>query len=143
LASDIFGATVVSGMKRWREAAFPLFLLLMLPGCQIATRIEVRTIDGVTTFEVFRGDGQTACVQNIKVSEGRGETGSLNKWSLNQNYADIQAGKNACHNVFVYGKPIAGYERTFDGKPLESGKTYYVSVSGGGLSGDRTFTVDK
>lgn len=128
-------------MKRWREASLSLCLLLMLPGCQLGAKIDVRTINGITTFAVLRDDGKEVCVQNIAVSEGRGETGGLKKWSLNQNYADIQAGNNACHHVFVYGRTIAGYEQTYDGKPLESGKTYYVSVGGGGLTGAQTFTV--
>jgi hypothetical protein len=124
-----------------RIAIFPVLAGFLLTGCQIGTKIEVRTINGITVFVVLREDGQQACVQSINVTEGRGELGSASKWSLIQNYADVQAEKSDCNNVFVFGKPIKGYEQQYDGKPLETGKTYYVSISGGGLTGDRTFTV--
>jgi hypothetical protein len=124
-----------------RIAVFPVLAAFLLTGCQIGTKIEVRTINGTTVFVVLREDGQQACVRSINVSEGNGEIGSVSKWSMIQNYADVQAGKNDCNNVFVYGKPIKGYEQEYDGKPLAPGKTYYVSISGGGLTGDRTFTV--
>jgi hypothetical protein len=114
----------------------------MLTACQIGTKIEVRTINGITVFVVLREDGESTCVQSIDVREGNGELGSASKWNLIQNYADVQAGKNACNNVFIYGTPIKGYEQEYDGKPLIPGKTYSVSISGGGLTGDRTFTID-
>lgn len=111
----------------------------LLTGCQIGTKIEVRTINGTTVFVIMREDGQQACVRSINVREGNGEIGSPSKWNLIQNYADVQAEKNTCNNVFIFGKPVKGYEQEYDGKPLEPGKTYYVSISGGGLTGDRTF----
>jgi hypothetical protein len=142
LASDIINVPRSFLLTRLGKVPFPAFIALMLTGCQIGTKIEVRTINGITVFVVLREDGQQACVQSINVSEGRGEIGSVSKWSLIQNYADVQAGKNACNNVFVFGKPIKGYEQQYDGKPLAPGKTYYVSVIGGGLTGDRTFTAN-
>ena len=126
-----------------RAAVVPMLTAFLLTGCQIGTKIEVRTINGITVFVVLREDGQSACVQSINVSEGRGELGSPSKWSLIQNYADVQSGKNACNNVFIFGKPIKGYEQDYDGRPLEPGKTYYVSISGGGLTGHRTFTAGR
>ena len=130
-------------LQRLRIAAFPMLAAFLLTGCQIGTKIEVRNINGTTVFVVLREDGQSACVQSINVSEGRGELGNPSKWSLIQNYADVQSGKNACNNVFIFGKPVKGYEQEYDGKPLEPGKTYYVSISGGGLTGERTFTAER
>jgi hypothetical protein len=130
-------------LQRLRLATFPVLAALLLTGCQIGTKIEVRNINGTTVFVVLREDGQSACVQSINVSEGRGELGNPSKWSLIQNYADVQSGKNACNNVFIYAKPVKGYEQEYDGKPLESGKTYYVSISGGGLTGNRTFVAER
>jgi hypothetical protein len=127
--------------QRLQIASFPVLAAFLLTGCQIGTKIEVRTINGTTVFVVLREDGQSACVQSIDVREGNGELGSASKWNLIQNYADVQSEKNACNNVFIFGKPIKGYQQEYDGKPLEPGKTYYVSIGGGGLTGDRTFTV--
>jgi hypothetical protein len=105
------------------------------------TKIAFRFVNGDTIFTVIRSDKQPACVSNINVSEGDGTIGNISKWSLIQNYAEVQAGKNACNNVFVYGKLIKGYEQKYDNKPLEPGKTYYVSIGGNGLTGDRTFMI--
>jgi hypothetical protein len=124
------------------KISLALLSAFLLTGCQIGTKVEVRTINGTTVFVVLREDGQSACVQSINVSEGRGELGNPSKWSLIQNYADVQSGKNACNNVFIFGKPVKGYDQEYDGKTLEPGKTYYVSISGGGLTGDRTFTAE-
>lgn len=138
---DFLGFSVL--LQRLRVAAVPMLTAFLLTGCQIGTKIEVRNINGTIVFVVLREDGQSACVQSINVSEGRGEIGNPSKWSLIQNYADVQAEKNACNNVFIFGKPIKGYDQEYDGKPLEPGKTYYVSISGGGLTGERTFTAAK
>ncbi len=126
-----------------RKAVAPVLAAFLLTGCQVGTKIEVRNINGTTVFVVLREDGQSACVQSINVSEGRGELGSPSKWSLIQNYADVQSGKNTCNNVFVFGKPVKGYEQEYDGQSLEPGKTYYVSISGGGLTGDLTFIAER
>jgi hypothetical protein len=128
-------------LARLRTMPFIVSAPFLLTACQIGAKIEVRTVNGSTVFVVLREDGQPACVQNISVREGSGEIGSESKWNLRQNYADVQSGKNACVNVFIFGKPLNGYEQEYDGKPLEPGKTYYVSIGGGGLTGDRTFTV--
>jgi hypothetical protein len=143
LAFRAIGTIAAFLFQPLRILSFPAIAALLLTGCQIGTKIEVRTINGITVFVVLREDGQVACVQTINVSEGKGEIGNPTKWSLIQNYADVQAGKNACNNVFMFGKPLKGYEQEYDGKPLEPGKTYYVSIGGGGLTGDRTFTVPK
>lgn len=124
------------------KAALSIVLITALTACQIGAKIEVRTINGITVFIVLRKDRQPSCVSDIIVREGIGEVGTT-KWSLIQNYADVRARKNACNNVFVYGKPIKGYGQQYDGKPLEPGKTYYVSIGGGGLTRDRTFMIAK
>ncbi len=143
MAFDIPSVTDSLRLARLRNVAFQAFMALTLIGCQIGTKIEVRTINGITVFVVLREDGQSACVQSINVSEGSGKLGSASKWNLIQNYADVQSGENACNNVFIFGKPVKGYEQKYDGRPLEPGKTYYVSISGGGLTGNRTFTAER
>jgi hypothetical protein len=113
-----------SGCVLMIKFTFPAFVTITLFGCQIGAEIEVRTIGGVTIFVVTRDDKEPACVSSINVSEGNGTISSASKWSLNQNHAAGQAGKNVCNHLFVFGKPIKGYEQQYDGKPLKPGKTY-------------------
>jgi hypothetical protein len=90
----------------------------------------------------MREDGNQACVTAIDVLEGNGELGSKTRWVLRQKYDNIQSGKAKCHNVFVYGKSINGYEQEFDGKALTPGKTYKVGIDGmGGLTANKLFTL--
>jgi hypothetical protein len=141
LDCNLTNFVVVLRLARSLKFAFPALVASILFGCQIGAEIEVRTIGGVTIFAVTRDDREPACVSSINVSESNATISSASKWSLNQNYADVQAGKKVCNHLFVFGKPLKGYGQQYDGKPLKPGKTYYVSIGGGGLTGDRTFTI--
>ncbi len=76
MAFDIPSLTDSLRLARLRNVAFQAFMVLTLISCQIGTKIEVRNINDTTVFVVLREDGQSASVQSINVSEGRGELGS-------------------------------------------------------------------
>jgi hypothetical protein len=99
-----------------------LRLGLLLSSCQSGGKIEINYNNGVPIFKVSREDSNVVCVTAINVLEGTGELGSKTHWVLRQNYEDIKPGRAKCHNVFVYGKSMNGYEQEFDGKILIPGK---------------------
>jgi hypothetical protein len=121
-----------------------LCLGLFMSSCQSGGKIEIIYNNGVPIFKVSREDGNVACITAINVLEGTGELGSKTHWVLRQNYEDIQSGRAKCHNVFVYGKSMNGYEQEFDGKILIPGKNYKVGIDGmGGLTASMIFIIPR
>lgn len=102
--------------------------------------VEISTIDGITVFSVTVNGDAEVCVSDISVDEQIGEKRDR-KWILIQNDADAAAGKSDCDNIFIFGKVHNGYQQKYDGRPLEAGKTYYVSFSGPGFGKGKTFAV--
>jgi hypothetical protein len=104
------------------------------------SNVEISTIDGITVFSVTINGGATVCVSDISVDEKNGDKRDR-KWILIQNDSDASAGKSDCDNIFIFGKGKKGYQQTYDSKPLQVGKTYYVSFSGPGFGKGKTFAV--
>jgi predicted RNA-binding protein with TRAM domain len=120
------------------KLALTFCMAALLTGCQIGTKIKVAQIDELTVFVVERNDGDPTCVKVIDVSEKIGDKFN-NIWLLRK--IKVTDDDALCQNVFIFGKPHTGFTQEALVKSLEPGKTYYVSISGGGLTGDRTFTV--
>jgi hypothetical protein len=140
--SDFRNRLAFSGRNRIIKALSPVSVIFLLTGCQIGSDVDIQTIDGITVFTVSINGNAPICVSDIRVDETIG--GKRNrKWILMQNDADAAAGKSDCDNIFIFGKGHTGYQQQYDGKPLEAGKTYYVSFSGPGFGKGKSFVITK
>jgi hypothetical protein len=125
-----------------KNAFRSILALALLAGCQMDSDVDIATIDGITVFAVNVNGNAPVCVNDISVDEKNGDKHDR-KWILIQNDADSAAGKSDCDNIFIFGKIHEGYQQTYDGKPLEVGKSYYVSYSGPGFGKGKTFAIAK
>jgi hypothetical protein len=113
-------------------------LVLLLAGCQIGTKIEVTQADGSVSFVVTRDDGDSVCVREIDVSYQDTKGTFHNVWS--QSFTETtKTAEAGCRRTFVFGRSESNYTETHDGQPLVAGRTYSVSVSGAGMTGETLF----
>jgi hypothetical protein len=120
--------------------AYASLCIASLAGCQLDSNVNVSTVDGKTVFSVTTNGDRPVCVSGISVDEKNGDA-LTRRWGLSYTDADANDARKACDSVFTFGQPHKGYTQEFNGKPLESGKTYLVSVGGVGFGDSKMFTV--
>ncbi len=107
-----------------------------LSACRLGSDVTVQTVNGQTRFTVTA----PSCVKVIRVTQNAETMHPQYSYAL-QTSADNRQNEKHCRYNFVYGQSYAGYDREFDGKPLRSGQTYFVSYSGTSFSEVKPFTA--
>lgn len=113
------------------------FLLLapaLLVGCKMESSIAIEPNGSKPAFVVTYDNGKKACVMGFTVASA--ETGQREvMWSIRQ------GDKATCTDRFTYGETPAGYAVVNPARPLSSGRSYRVDVSGVGWQASKPLVV--
>ena len=108
--------------------------VLLLCSCRIGASIEVdQRPSGEVNFKVTLENGNSVCVDSIAVQDI--ETPHANLWVITRQPAAT------CRSEFAFPMVPNGYLLATENPApsMRAGKTYEVSVSGGGLLGSTRF----